>query len=68
MSTRTFSVPGMTCGHCQSAIEGELSQLGGVEQVTVDLVAKTVVVDGSASDDAVTAAIDEAGYEVAGIS
>ena len=68
MSTRTFSVPGMTCGHCQSAIEGELTQLAGVDQVTVDLVGKTVVVEGSASNETVTTAIDEAGYEVVDVS
>ena len=66
--TRTYSVPGMSCEHCRAAIQGELSQVAEVENVTVDLEAKTVAVTGTASDDAVRAAIDEAGYDVAGVS
>ena len=67
MTTRTFDVPGISCGHCKSAIEGALDGLDGVETATVDIDAKTVSVRGTASDEAVTAAIDEAGYEVASI-
>lgn len=67
MTTRTFDVPGISCGHCKAAIEGALDGLGGVKSATVDIDAKTVSVEGSASDEAITAAIDEAGYEVASV-
>jgi len=62
----TYTVPGMSCDHCRAAVSGEVSKVDGVESVDVDLETKHVVVRGSdISDDAVRAAIDEAGYEVA---
>ena len=66
--TRTYSVPGISCDHCKHAIEGEVGQVPGVDRVEVDVPGKTVAVDGGAADDAIRAAIDEAGYEVAGAS
>jgi copper chaperone CopZ len=68
MTTRTYSVPGISCGHCKAAIEGELDGADGVESVVVDIEAKTVAVTGEIGEDAVRAAVDEAGYEVAGVS
>lgn len=66
MTTSTYSVPGVSCAHCQAAITREVSAVAGVESVDVDLDAKTVSVSGEALDEhAVIAAIDEAGYEVA---
>jgi copper chaperone CopZ len=66
MSTLSYSVPGVSCAHCQRAIEGEVSQVHGVESVEVDLDSKTVTVSGeSLNAAAIVAAIDEAGYEVA---
>ncbi len=65
MATSTYVVPGITCGHCRSAIEGEVSGVAGVDAVEVDIATKQVVVTGSASDSAVRAAIVEAGYEAA---
>ena len=66
MTTLSYSVPGVSCAHCQRAIEGEVSQLHGVESVDVDLDSKTVTVAGERLDAAaIVAAIDEAGYEVA---
>jgi copper chaperone len=65
MSTRTYSVPDISCDHCKRAIEGEVGQLAEVTTVEVDVATRTVTVDGAASDDAVRAAIDEAGYEIA---
>lgn len=67
MTTRTFDVPGISCGHCKAAIEGALDGLDGVESATVDIDSRTVLVAGTATDEAVTAAIDEAGYEVASV-
>ncbi len=65
MSTRTYSVPEISCGHCKSAIEGEVGALAEVATVTVDIEAKTVTVEGDASDATIHAAIEEAGYDVA---
>ena len=62
--TTTYTVDGMTCGHCVTAITGEVSKVPGVKDVQVDLDTKSVTVDGDADDSAVRAAIDEAGYEV----
>jgi copper chaperone len=62
---RTFQVPGISCDHCKHAIEEEVAQLAGVAEVVVDVAGRTVTVDGAASDEAITAAIEEAGYEVA---
>jgi copper ion binding protein len=61
---RTFSVPGISCGHCKAAIESEVGGVDGVTLVEVDVDARTVRVDGEATDEAIVAAIDEAGYEV----
>jgi len=63
MATRTWSVPDVTCGHCKSAIEGELARVDGVTRAEVDVDAKLLTVEGDASDDEVTDAVDEAGYE-----
>ena len=63
MTTRTWSVPDVTCGHCKAAIEGELARVDGVTRADVDVDAKLLTVEGDAPDDAVTGAVDEAGYE-----
>lgn len=67
MSTRTYDVPGISCGHCKAAIEGEVAKVTAVESVVVDIDARTATVTGSADETAVRAAIDEAGYDVAGV-
>ena len=67
MNTLSFSVPGMTCGHCEAAVKGEISKLSGVTGVTVDLDTKVVVVSGAGLDQAsIFAAVDEAGFEPVG--
>jgi len=66
MSTRTYTVEGMTCGHCVSAVTAEVSAVPGVTGVQVDLDTRQVTVAGEAFEDAaVAAAIDEAGYTLA---
>jgi copper chaperone CopZ len=66
MSELTYTVPAMHCGNCTAAVEREVSQVEGVESVVADLETKRVVVRGqNVQDDAVRAAIDEAGYEAA---
>ena len=66
MNEITYTVPGMSCGHCESAVRGELQEVAGVESVSVDLDTKLVVVRGDRLDDqALRAAIDQAGYKAA---
>ena len=61
----TYTVPGLSCEHCRSAISKEVGAVVGVESVNVDLTAKVVTVSGvNVSDAAVREAIDEAGYDV----
>lgn len=71
MTTSTYTVTGMTCGHCVAAVTQELSGLPGVTEVAIDLVPEglstvTVSSAGPLAGDAVRAAVDEAGYELAG--
>lgn len=62
--TFTYSVPGVSCGHCQAAITAEVTGVDGVDSVDVDLDTKLVRISGENLDDAVLiAAIDEAGYD-----
>lgn len=65
--TSTFHVEGMTCGHCVSSVEEEVSAIPGVAQVDVDLETGRLVVtsDEPVPADAVQAAVDEAGYALA---
>ena len=66
-TTETFEVIGMSCRHCEMAVTAELSKVTGVCRVDVDVAAGTVTVDSARplDRDAVAAAIDEAGYELA---
>jgi copper chaperone len=63
----TFTVRGMTCDHCVRAVTAELTAVPGVTGVTIDLATGVVDVtsDAPLPDEAVRAAVDEAGYEVA---
>jgi len=66
MSSTTYTVTGMTCGHCADAVTREVSEVAGVTSVAVSVESGTVVVHGEGvSDDAVREAVDEAGYAVA---
>jgi len=69
-TTTSFSVTGMTCGHCVSAVTDELTGIPGVETVNVTLVPDgesrvTVISEDPVSRDTIDAAVDEAGYQVA---
>ena len=65
----TYVVPGVSCGHCRAAITAEVEKLASVSSVDVDLAAKRVAVAGTKlDDDAVRAAIGEAGYDVSDLS
>ena len=68
MSTATYTVTGMTCGHCVASVTEEVSQIPGVTAVDVHLESGGVTVTSEApvDDAAVHAAVEEAGYEVTG--
>lgn len=63
-SSTTFSVTGMSCGHCVSAVTRAVQQVDAGANVHVDLDKQTVAVTSGASADAVKAAIEQAGYPV----
>ncbi|WP_323097246.1 heavy-metal-associated domain-containing protein [Intrasporangium sp. YIM S08009] len=62
--TTTYTVVGMTCGHCVSSVSEEVGAIVGVQMVDVDLStgALTVTADASVDEPAVRAAVEEAGY------
>ncbi len=64
MQTTQYQVTGMTCGHCEAAVRGEVSKISGVEAIAVDAKTGSLQVESSAPiDDAIVlAAVDEAGY------
>lgn len=72
MITTEYSISGMTCEHCVSAVTRELSALDGVRDVAITLIpngVSTATVTSAASLDhsAVAAAVDEAGYELSAV-
>ncbi|MFE1440990.1 heavy-metal-associated domain-containing protein [Streptomyces sp. NPDC058739] len=66
--TAVYKVSGMSCGHCEGAVSAELSQIPGVTSVQAVAAAGevTVVSAGALDEEAVRAAVDEAGYELTG--
>ena len=64
---KTFTVEGMSCGHCKAAVEKALKSVDGVENAVVDLQSKTaeVTLSNEVNDDVLKKAITDAGYEVA---
>jgi copper chaperone len=65
MTTSTFTVTGMTCGHCVASVTEEVCEVSGVTDVQVDLESGRMTVTGDADAAAVQAAVAEAGYEAA---
>jgi copper ion binding protein len=63
-------IEGMSCGHCVRHVTEALSELNGVSNVNVNLEAKTAVIEAGAevSNDAIKAAIEDAGYDVVEIT
>ena len=63
--TRQYTIEGMTCAHCVLSVSEEVSEAPGVDAVDVDLASGRLTVAGSdLSDEAIRAAVAEAGYEV----
>jgi len=70
MSTSTYTVTGMTCGHCESSVREEVSVVDGVQNVEVSAQTGTLIVTaGGAIDDAkILHAVEEAGYSAVPVS
>jgi Copper chaperone len=68
VSTATYTVKGMTCGHCVNSVKEEVGEVPGVRSAEVDLATGllTVQSDGPVDTAKIVAAVEEAGYEVAG--
>ena len=68
MTTKTFTVRGMTCGHCVNHVTTEISKVAGVVRVDVALESGEVTVESSSaiSDVDVQTAVVAAGYEFVG--
>ena len=64
---KTIKIEGMMCMHCVKHVDKALNAVEGVTSVAVNLEAKNAVVEGTMTDEALTAAIVDAGYEVVGI-
>ncbi|MEU9240832.1 heavy-metal-associated domain-containing protein [Streptomyces shenzhenensis] len=66
--TAVYKVTGMSCGHCEGSVSAEISGLPGVSSVTAVAASGEVTVVSAAplDEEAVRAAVDEAGFELAG--
>ncbi|MEU5096333.1 heavy-metal-associated domain-containing protein [Streptomyces sp. NPDC020996] len=66
--TTVYKVSGMSCGHCEGSVSGEISEIPGVSSVkAVASTGEVTVVSAAPLDEAaVRAAVDEAGYELVG--
>ncbi|WP_375003617.1 heavy-metal-associated domain-containing protein [Aeromicrobium sp. CTD01-1L150] len=64
-TTQTYTVTGMSCGHCESAVRSEVSQIPGVDHIEVSASTGRLAVTTEApvEDAAVITAVDEAGYQ-----
>jgi copper chaperone CopZ len=67
-TTATYTVTGMTCAHCVASVREQVVEVDGVTGVDVDVASGTLTVESAQPVDpaAVTAAVEEAGYEVTG--
>lgn len=67
MSTTTYDVTGMTCGHCEGSVRREIAKLPEVTDIAVSAASGSLVItsDSPVDDAAVRAAVDEAGYSAA---
>lgn len=66
MSTSSYTVTGMTCGHCVGTVKSEVGKVAGVSEVDVDLASGKVTVtsDQPVDETAIREAVEEAGYEL----
>jgi copper chaperone len=62
---QTFTVTGMTCGHCEKAVTRAITEVDPQAQVTIDRSQNKVDVESTQARDTLTKAIAEEGYAVA---
>lgn len=69
MTSATYTVSGMTCGHCVGTVKFEVGKIAGVTAVDVDLATGKVTVTGDDPIDEtlVREAVEEAGYELTAV-
>jgi len=67
MTTTTYSVPSISCGHCVNAIQMEVGEMDGVQSVTADAATKMVKItfDAPANEDAIKNLMAEINFPVA---
>ena len=67
MTTQTFQIPNISCGHCVMTIERELGELAGVTAVSGDIEAKSVAVtwDAPATEEGIKSLLAEINYPTA---
>ncbi len=65
MNNTEYQITGMTCGHCEMSVRDEVSAVRGVQEIQVSAqTGKLIVISATpVDDDAVLAAVDEAGYQ-----
>jgi copper chaperone len=63
--TVQIKIEGMTCGHCTAAVEKALYNVAGVDKVVdISLESGIATIEGTATSDALAAAVKDAGYQV----
>lgn len=66
MPVRSYHLPEISCGGCRDSIRAAVGGVPGVDEIEVDLEERRVTVTGDAPDEVVRAAIENAGYDIAG--
>ncbi|MEO5666143.1 MAG: heavy-metal-associated domain-containing protein [Nocardioides sp.] len=66
-TTQTYTVTGMTCGHCVASVTEEVEEISGVEKIDIVLETGSLTITSSepVDDAAVKTAVEEAGYQLA---
>jgi copper chaperone len=66
-TTQTYTVTGMTCGHCVASVTEEVQEIPGIEDVDVVLETGSLTITSAepVDDAAVRTAVEEAGYHLA---
>ena len=69
MTSVTYSIPAISCGHCTHTIETELSDLQGVQSVkaAIDTKKVEIIFDAPATEDAIKALLAEINYPAEGL-
>ncbi|MFC6718023.1 heavy-metal-associated domain-containing protein [Natrialbaceae archaeon GCM10025810] len=61
--SRTITVEGMSCEHCEQTVEEALEDVEGVTNASADRETESATVEGEADDDALVDAVSDAGYD-----